>query len=145
MSKAAFRELVASVSVTSSSDASIAEVSLRVYPNENLNWTGTSKRFSGDKERGITADKPNRAIGERLAIARAFRNAAAQLERQAIGFTKSIDDNRKHSQEAKSKPKPKFHRVKGRYSPKDLVVETVKINAHKKPANGKKKKTTTKG
>jgi hypothetical protein len=97
--------------MVSTNDATIAVVKAFVA-GEHFEWTGTSKRFPGDK--GAKADRNNPAVGQKLALARALRAAAAQLERQANGLTKNIDDNRRQSEAARKRQVPKAFRVRAR-------------------------------
>lgn len=108
---------IRTVLVTRSPDATIAIIRATIG-DEHFEWRGTAKTFRGDKERGLRADKADPAIGNRLALARALQNGAAQLIRQANGLTKCADDNRRHSAEAKKRQVPAKFRVNRKTTPR---------------------------
>jgi hypothetical protein len=102
-------EGVLSVHVISTSEASIAVVSGHIDGQDYI-WTGTSKRGP--------EDRPVLETGSKLALARAFENAAKQLNRQADGALKNHDDNRERRKVQKETPRDeeriKFYRLKKR-------------------------------
>lgn len=88
--------------IVSTSEATIVVVGGQVG-GEQFQWAGTAKRFPGDKH------LPQ--IGIRLALSRAFAKASKQMARQANGAVKSLDDNRRQSQEAKKRKRPEKYKV----------------------------------
>lgn len=97
MSKFINEELAASVSVVSSSEATIATVTITDNDGITHTWTGTAKR---DPE-----DKFNAEVGTKLALSRAFRSAASQLGRQADGLVKNIEDNLRQREAQAKRPR----------------------------------------
>lgn len=73
------------LTTTSSSEATIATLTGNI-DGEIFTWTGTAKRFPGDK---FIPD-----IGRKLAIGRAFASAGRQFLKQGNGLVKSSDHNR---------------------------------------------------
>lgn len=70
--------------IVTTREATIAVLTATIDGQE-LSWTGTAKRFPGDKW------VPG--IGVRLAVGRAFAKAGNRLQRQGNGFVKNLDDN----------------------------------------------------
>jgi hypothetical protein len=97
MSKFIDQELAASVSVVSSSEATIAMIAITYPDGVTHTWTGTAKR---DPE-----DKFNAEVGTKLALSRAFRSAASQLDRQANGLVKNIEDNLRQREQQMRRPR----------------------------------------
>ena len=87
------------VDVITTADASIAVVQAEIH-NETYEWSGTARRFHGDENED--GDRHDPEVGAKLALSRAFRSAASQLERQAMGKLRSNDHNRLASREAKA-------------------------------------------
>lgn len=85
MSKLRDKALFIEADAISTGDASIAVVTATLG-TQHYEETGTAKRDP--------SDKPNPEAGSKLALARALRNLANTLERQAEGEIKCAYDNR---------------------------------------------------
>lgn len=79
-----FSRLPVELEVVTTREATIAVLTATV-DGEEMSWTGTAKRFPGDKW------VPG--IGLRLAVGRAFAKGGSRLQRQGNGFVKNLDDN----------------------------------------------------
>lgn len=78
------------VDVQHSSEASVALLTGE-FDGEDYTWTGAAKVTPGDKW--------DKEVGEKLAISRALMKAAVQLNRQANGRMKCLEDNAQQSRD----------------------------------------------
>jgi hypothetical protein len=109
--------------IIATADATIA-VMFAVIDGKEYRWTGTAKR--------VPEDKFVPEIGAKLALGRALEKAGRQLQRQANGFVKSMDDNAVHSAQAREARKKE--------SRKAVPVRTSRVA---KPAKAVARKATS--
>jgi len=100
-----FNSAPISAEVVHSSEATIALVTMEV-DGVSYTWTGTAKKDP--------TDKFDPEVGTKLALARAFTSAASQMNRQAQGKVKCIDDNARASAEAAARRSQEAARVRPR-------------------------------